>query len=136
IGLEEKPEKPKSNYALTGLYFDDNQVVDLAASLKPSRRGELEITDLNRLYLEQGKLRVDLFGRGVAWLDTGTHETLMQAGTFIQTIEDRQGLKVACPEEIAFSRNWIGQAQVLALAAPLKKTGYGPYLLQLIQRGR
>jgi glucose-1-phosphate thymidylyltransferase len=136
IGIEEKPEKPKSNYALTGLYFYDQQVVELASSLKPSKRGELEITDLNRLYLEQGKLQVDLFGRGVAWLDTGTHETLMQAGTFIQTIEDRQGLKVACPEEIAYSREWIGQEQVLALAEPLKKTGYGQYLLQFIHRGR
>lgn len=136
IGIEEKPEQPKSNYAITGLYFYDNQVVDLAASLKPSKRGELEITDLNRLYLEQGKLQVELFGRGVAWLDTGTHETLMQAGTFIQTIEDRQGLKVACPEEIAFMRNWIGKEQLLALAEPLKKTGYGQYLLQLIHRGR
>jgi glucose-1-phosphate thymidylyltransferase len=136
IGIEEKPENPKSNYAITGLYFYDNQVVDLAASLKPSKRGELEITDLNRLYLEQGKLQVELFGRGVAWLDTGTHETLMQAGTFIQTIEARQGLKVACPEEIAFNRNWIGKEQLLALAEPLKKTGYGQYLLQLIHRGR
>jgi glucose-1-phosphate thymidylyltransferase len=136
IGIEEKPENPKSNYAITGLYFYDNQVVDLAASLKPSKRGELEITDLNRLYLEQGKLQVELFGRGVAWLDTGTHETLMQAGTFIQTIEARQGLKVACPEEIAFNRNWIGKEQLLALAEPLKKTGYGQYLLQLLQRSR
>jgi glucose-1-phosphate thymidylyltransferase len=136
IGLEEKPSQPKSHYAVTGLYFYDGQVVELAASLKPSKRGELEITDLNRLYLEQGELRMELFGRGVAWLDTGTHESLMQASTFIQTIEARQGLKVACPEEIAFNKGWIGQEHVLALAEPLKKTGYGQYLIDLIQRGR
>ncbi|MFT3925821.1 MAG: glucose-1-phosphate thymidylyltransferase RfbA [Myxococcales bacterium] len=136
VGLEEKPAQPKSNYAVTGLYFYDNQVVDLAASLKPSKRGELEITDLNRLYLEQGKLNMEIFGRGVAWLDTGTHDSLMQASTFIQTIEQRQGLKVACPEEIAFNKGWLSQEQVLALAEPLKKTGYGQYLIELIQRGR
>jgi glucose-1-phosphate thymidylyltransferase len=136
IDIEEKPQKPKSNYAVTGLYFYDDNVVSLASSLKPSKRGELEITDLNRLYLEQGKLRMEIFGRGVAWLDTGTHDSLMQASTFIQTIEARQGLKVACPEEIAFNRGWISQEQVLALAEPLKKTGYGQYLIELIQRGR
>ncbi len=136
IGLEEKPAEPKSNYAVTGLYFYDNQVVELAADLKPSKRGELEITDLNRLYLEQGNLHMEIFGRGVAWLDTGTHDSLMQASTFIQTIEQRQGLKVACPEEIAFNKGWLTQEQVLALAEPLKKTGYGQYLIELIQRGR
>jgi len=136
VGLEEKPAKPKSHYAVTGLYFYDQQVVELAASLKPSARGELEITDLNRLYLEQGTLHLELFGRGVAWLDTGTHESLMQASNFIQTVEDRQGLKVACPEEVAFSQGWIDAPQVLALAEPLKKTGYGRYLIELIERGR
>jgi len=136
VGLEEKPAQPKSNYAVTGLYFYDNQVVELAANLKPSKRGELEITDLNRLYLEQGNLHMEIFGRGVAWLDTGTHDSLMQASTFIQTIEQRQGLKVACPEEIAFNKGWLTQEQVLALAEPLKKTGYGQYLIELIQRGR
>jgi glucose-1-phosphate thymidylyltransferase len=136
VGLEEKPKKPKSNYAVTGLYFYDRQVVELAQSLKPSARGELEITDLNRLYLEQGNLHMELFGRGVAWLDTGTHDSLMQAATFIHTIEARQGLKVACPEEIAFGKGWIGKDDVLALAEPLKKTGYGQYLIDLIQRGR
>jgi glucose-1-phosphate thymidylyltransferase len=135
IGLEEKPKKPKSNYAVTGLYFYDKQVVDLAKSLQPSARGELEITDLNRLYLEKGQLQLELFGRGVAWLDTGTHDSLMQASNFIQTIEARQGLKVACPEEIAFSAGWIDKEQVLALAEPLKKTGYGQYLIELMQRG-
>jgi glucose-1-phosphate thymidylyltransferase len=136
IGLEEKPAQPKSNYAVTGLYFYDNDVVNLAANLKPSKRGELEITDLNRLYLEQGKLSMEIFGRGVAWLDTGTHDSLMQASTFIQTIESRQGLKVACPEEIAFNKGWLSPEQVLVLAEPLKKTGYGQYLIELIQRGR
>jgi glucose-1-phosphate thymidylyltransferase len=136
IGLEEKPAKPKSNYAVTGLYFYDAQVVGLASALKPSKRGELEITDLNRLYLEQGSLHVELFGRGVAWLDTGTHESLMQASNFIQTVEERQGLKVACPEEVAYVKGWIEAEQVLALADPLKKTGYGQYLIDLIQRSR
>jgi glucose-1-phosphate thymidylyltransferase len=135
VGLEEKPKEPKSNYAVTGLYFYDKQVVELAASLKPSARGELEITDLNRLYLEQQNLHLEIFGRGVAWLDTGTHESLMQASNFIQTIEDRQGLKVACPEEIAFGSGWIDAQKVLALAEPLRKTGYGQYLIELIKRG-
>jgi glucose-1-phosphate thymidylyltransferase len=135
IGLEEKPQKPKSNYAVTGLYFYDRQVVDLAKSLKPSPRGELEITDLNRLYLEQKSLHLDIFGRGVAWLDTGTHDSLMQASNFIQTIEARQGLKVACPEEIAFHAGWISKEKVLSLAEPLKKTGYGQYLIELMKRG-
>jgi glucose-1-phosphate thymidylyltransferase len=135
IGLEEKPKKPKSNYAVTGLYFYDRQVVDLAKSLKPSPRGELEITDLNRLYLEQNQLHLEIFGRGVAWLDTGTHDSLMQASNFIQTIEARQGLKVACPEEIAFHAGWINKEKVLALAEPLKKTGYGQYLIELMHRG-
>ena len=135
VGIEEKPEKPKSNYAVTGLYFYDRHVADLAQSLKPSKRGELEITDLNRLYLEQGKLRVEIFGRGVAWLDTGTHDSLMQAANFIQTIQARQGLSVACPEEIAYVKGWIGAEKVLELAEPLKKTGYGQYLIDLIRRG-
>jgi glucose-1-phosphate thymidylyltransferase len=135
IGLEEKPKEPKSNYAVTGLYFYDKRVVDLAKSLEPSARGELEITDLNRLYLEQGQLQLEIFGRGVAWLDTGTHDSLMQASNFIQTIEARQGLKVACPEEVAFGAGWIDKEKVLALAEPLKKTGYGQYLIELMQRG-
>jgi glucose-1-phosphate thymidylyltransferase len=135
VGLEEKPQKPKSNYAVTGLYFYDKQVVDLATHLKPSKRGELEITDLNRLYLEQGKLHMELFGRGVAWLDTGTHDSLMHAANFIHTIQARQGLSVACPEEIAFAKGWINADKVLALAEPLKKTGYGQYLIDLIKRG-
>jgi glucose-1-phosphate thymidylyltransferase len=136
VGLEEKPSEPKSNYAVTGLYFYDEHVCDLAKSLKPSKRGELEITDLNRLYLEQGTLHMELFSRGVAWLDTGTHESLMQASNFIQVVEERQGLKVACPEEVAFRMGWITPEQVLALAEPLKKTGYGQYLIDMIRRGR
>jgi glucose-1-phosphate thymidylyltransferase len=136
VGLEEKPEKPKSNYAVTGLYFYDGDVVEMARSLKPSKRGELEITDLNRLYLERGKLRMEIFGRGVAWLDTGTHESLMQASSFIHAIESRQGLKVACPEEIAFNKGWITKEKLVQLATPLKKTGYGLYLLDLAERGR
>jgi glucose-1-phosphate thymidylyltransferase len=132
VGLEEKPEQPKSNYAVTGLYFYDGRVCDYAASLKPSPRGELEITDLNRCYLDQGELHLEQLGRGYAWLDTGTHESLMEAGNFIQTIEHRQGLKVCCPEEIAYLRGWIDETQLSRLAEPLAKTGYGGYLRNLI----
>ncbi|NYT83415.1 glucose-1-phosphate thymidylyltransferase RfbA [Alcaligenaceae bacterium] len=137
ISLEEKPANPKSSYAVTGLYFYDQQVVDMARSLKPSPRGELEITDLNRIYLEQGQLNVELMGRGYAWLDTGTHESLLEAGQFIATLENRQGLKVACPEEIAFRRRWIDDAQLERLAQPLTKNGYGQYLLRVLkERGQ
>ena len=135
IGLEEKPAKPKSNYAVTGLYFYDERVCDFAASLKPSARGELEITDLNRCYLQDGSLMLEQLGRGYAWLDTGTHESMMDAGNYIATVENRQGLKVCCPEEIAFQSGWIDAGQVRELAKPLAKTGYGQYLLQMLQQG-
>lgn len=135
IGLEEKPAQPKSHYAVTGLYFYDARVCDYAAALKPSPRGELEITDLNRCYLEDNSLHLEQLGRGFAWLDTGTHESLMEAGNYIQTIENRQGLKVCCPEEIAYLNGWIDAEQLLALAAPLAKTGYGQYLQQLPTQG-
>lgn len=131
ISIEEKPTAPKSNYAITGLYFYGNDVVEKAKKLKPSARGELEITDLNRLYLEENKLKVRILGRGIAWLDTGTHETLLQASVYIQTIEERQGLKVSCIEEIAFKKGYINTEQLLALASPLSKNQYGKYLLKI-----
>ncbi|HGY4628538.1 TPA: glucose-1-phosphate thymidylyltransferase RfbA [Citrobacter freundii] len=133
ISLEEKPAKPKSNYAVTGLYFYDNSAVSLAKTLKPSARGELEITDINQLYLEQGNLSVEMMGRGYAWLDTGTHQSIIEASNFIATIEERQGLKVACPEEIAFRKGFITADQVLKLAEPMAKNNYGKYLAKLIK---
>ena len=136
VGLEEKPATPKSNYAVTGLYFYDGRVCDYAAALKPSRRGELEITDLNTCYLEDGSLHLEKMGRGYAWLDTGTHESLVEASTFIETIEKRQGLRVCCPEEIAYFNGWIDSARLRELAAPLAKNGYGQYLLGLLEHGR
>ena len=132
LSLVEKPQQPKSNYAVTGLYFYDNDVVELARNLKPSPRGELEITDLNRLYLEQGKLNVEIMGRGYAWLDTGTHDSLLEASQFIATLEKRQGLKVACLEELAFRNGWIDGAHLERLAAPMPKNGYGQYLLKVL----
>ena len=131
IGLEEKPQQPKSNYAITGLYFYDNDVIEMAKSLTPSERGELEITDINRIYMQQGRLSVAMMRRGYAWLDTGTHQSMIEASNFIATIEERQGLKVSCPEEIAFRRGFIDAEQLRLLAEPLKKTGYGQYLLNL-----
>lgn len=136
VGLEEKPAKPRSNYAVTGLYFYDGNASEHAAKLKPSPRGELEITDLNRVYLEQSNLHLEKLGRGYAWLDTGTHESLVEASTYIETIEKRQGLRVCCPEEIAYFNKWIDRAQLEALARPLAKNGYGQYLLSLLEHGR
>jgi glucose-1-phosphate thymidylyltransferase len=134
ISIEEKPAVPRSNYAVTGLYFYDARASDFARKLKPSARGELEITDLNRRYLDDGSLTLERLGRGCAWLDTGTHESLQQASNFIETIESRQGLKIACPEEIAFLQGWIGEEQIRRLAEPLKKSGYGEYLISLLSR--
>lgn len=133
ISIEEKPAKPKSSYAVTGLYFYDQQVCDIAAGIRPSARGELEITDVNRHYLEQGQLNVEIMGRGFAWLDTGTHDSLLDASSFIATLQKRQGLMVACPEEIAYAQGWIDAAKVQELAAPLAKNGYGKYLLGLLK---
>ena len=136
VGLEEKPMQPKSNYAVTGLYFYDGRACDFAAELKPSERGELEITDLNKRYLDEGSLHLERMGRGYAWLDTGTHESLLQASTYIETIEKRQGLRVCCPEEIAYFNGWIDAGQLRELARPLAKNGYGHYLLSLLEHGR
>jgi glucose-1-phosphate thymidylyltransferase len=136
LGIEEKPRQPKSSYAVTGLYFYDNGIVDVAKAQRPSARGELEITDSNVAYLNKGMLNVEIIGRGVAWLDTGTHESLLDAANFIETIENRQGLKVACPEEVAFRQGFIDAAQVDRLAQPLAKTGYGQYLLKVIKEAQ
>jgi glucose-1-phosphate thymidylyltransferase len=132
LSIEEKPKQPKSNYAVTGLYFYDNQVCDIAADIQPSARGELEITEVNARYLKMGQLNVEIMGRGYAWLDTGTHDSLLEAGQFIATMEKRQGLKIACPEEIAYRSGWIDAAQLEALAAPMMKNGYGQYLMQVL----
>ncbi|GMG84676.1 glucose-1-phosphate thymidylyltransferase RfbA [Paralimibaculum aggregatum] len=134
--IEEKPSQPKSNFAVTGLYFYDNDVLDIAAAVQPSARGELEITDVNRVYLERGDLFVERMGRGYAWLDTGTFDSLLQASQFVQTIEARQGLKIAAPEEIAWRQGWLDDAALVALAEPLRKSGYGDYLLRLLETGR
>jgi glucose-1-phosphate thymidylyltransferase len=136
ISIEEKPRQPRSRYAVTGLYFYDEQVVEIAATMRPSARGELEITDVNRVYLERGQLTVHTMGRGDAWLDTGTHDSLIEASQFIQTLEKRQGLRICCPEEIAWRNGWIDSAQLERLAAPLAKSGYGEYLLRLVHEGR
>ncbi len=135
ISIEEKPTKPKSHYAVTGLYFYDNSVLDIVQNLRPSARGEYEITDVNKVYLERGQLQVELMGRGMAWLDTGTHESLLQACNFVETVEQRQGLKIACLEEIAYRQGWISAGELEALARPLEKSGYGSYLLELLAQG-